>query len=289
MKWKYLLMFCFGVLLQPLQANPDELLDRCLIVGNSKEMVLNIVRENGDCFDLEYDVEGIMYNFIGKKYGAGAWGLKPGKTLINTHELNCVTFIETVWAILRTKHWLAKHPKANSDEDLLLANFIQYLDDFRYYNGLNCVWEDRITYFTDQLYQMQDAGLMQDIAAKNGFLFDKKINYVTSNKKKFRGFTDWERIRLQEDKINAREKFYYPLHEYERYERVAKTGDIVALATNVPGLDVSHCGFISCDKEGLKFSHASMLKKKVVFKEDFCDYLSNRTTITGFFVFRPLL
>lgn len=287
MKWKFLLLGCFGLLFNPIQANSDELLERCLVVGDSKDAVLNIIRENGDCFDFEYDIEGILYNFIGKKYGAGAWGLKPGKTLINIHELNCVTFIETAWAILLTKRWLATHPKAQSDEELLLGQFVSYLDNFRYYNGVNCVWEDRITYFTDQLYQMQDAGLLYDVAAQNGFIFDKKIHYISSNKKKFSGFTNWDRISKQEERLNARKKFYYPIHEYDRYAAVAKTGDIIALATNVAGLDVSHCGFISRDNDELKFSHASMLKKKVVFKEDFCSYLGNRTTITGFFVFRP--
>ena len=64
--------------------------------------------------------------------------------------------------------------------------------------------------------------------------------------------------------------------------------NIVAFATNAKGLDVSHTGIITVVDGEVKLTHASSLYDRVVVEQDFKEYLSTRTTVTGLFVYRPV-
>lgn len=231
-----------------------------------------------------------LEKFAGVAYGAGGAGCGAGKTLVNFEQMDCVTFIENVLALALTEKDYALKPAG--DQELFHA-FVQNLNRVRYYEGVNCRWDDRIYYFTDALRQLEDAGLMTDVARINGEPFNKKIEYLSKNPQKFSGIEDWNKVKRVEREMSSRRRYFYPLSELERYAGLAKTGDVVALATDVAGLDVSHCGIVHLDEkrsgaDKLFFTHASSVKKKVVYRQNLCDYLATRTSITGIFVYRPV-
>ncbi|MCS7084832.1 MAG: DUF1460 domain-containing protein [Bacteroidia bacterium] len=262
------------------------------VVGRSDKTVVRALREwtQRPWPGFEHFAQTELERFAGVGYGAGGAGCGPGKTLVNVEQMDCVTFIENVLALAWTAKDFALRP---ADDPTLFNAFVERLNRVRYYEGVNCRWDDRIYYFTDALRQLEDTGLLSDLARINGEPFVKRMEYLSKNPKKFSGIEDWDKVKRVEREMSARRRYYYPLAELDRYARLARTGDVVALATDVEGLDVSHCGFVHVDEsrqgaEKLYFTHASSVKKKVVYRQNLCDYLSTRTSITGIFVYRPV-
>jgi hypothetical protein len=266
----------------------DEIPKDVYIVGNAKDEVLNLLKKNEGGFDYIHFFENHIHHFKDVPYGAGASNsVGIDKTLVCTSVLNCVTLIEMFWAITYTKYQLSQLNIYLTDNQIFNL-FLRNLNFIKYYDGLNCELHDRIHYFTDALHQLETKGLLENIAAYNGEPIHKKIYFISGNKKQWAAIKNWTKIKVIEESMSQRPRFYYPLHRIEDYKLFAKTGDIIALATDVPGLDVSHCGYITFRNDSLLFTHASSVKKKVIIEEDLCDYLSKRTSITGIYVYRPL-
>lgn len=265
----------------------DQIPTDVYIVGKAKEEVLKMLNSK-EPFHYESFFENKIRLFKDIPYGAGASNsVGIDKTLVCTSPLNCVTLIEMFWAICYTQYQLSQL-KISLTENQIFNLFLRNLNFIKYYEGLNCELHDRIHYFTDALFQLESKGLLENISARNGEPITKKIHFISSNKKQWAAIKNWTKIRWVEESMTSRPRFFYPLDRIEDYKLYAKTGDIIALATDVPGLDVSHCGYITFRNDSLLFTHASSVKKKVVLEEDLCDYLAKRNSITGIYVYRPL-
>lgn len=265
----------------------DQIPTNVYIVGNAKEEVLKMLSSK-EPFHYESFFEKNIRLFKDVPYGAGASNnVGIDKTLVCTSPLNCVTIIEMFWAICYTQYQLSQLNLSLSQNQIFNL-FLKNLNFIKYYEGLNCELHDRIHYFTDALFQLESKGLLENIAVRNGEPMNKKIHFISSNKKQWTAIKNWTKIKVIEESMTSRPRFFYPLERIEDYKLYAKTGDIIALATDVPGLDVSHCGYITFRNDSLLFTHASSVKKKVVLEEDLCDYLTKRNSITGIYVYRPL-
>lgn len=265
------------------------------VVGRSKSNLIEFLKPFVEAPKVTYFdcFEAFLERFQGYPYGAGTpkdlAGLKAGQTMVNLESMDCVTFIENYWATYLALQQLRRHHRHHQslkEKDYFNA-FVHALNQVRYYQGQNCSWDDRIYYFSAALEALEAKGLLVDIGAQAGTPLRKKIHYVSSNKAKFAGIQDWKRIRHIEQQLTQANLHYFPLEDISHYQAIAQTGDIIALATNVPGLDVSHCGFIHQEGDCTYFSHASSTRKKIVFKEELLQYLSTRNTITGILVYRP--
>ena len=73
--------------------------------------------------------------------------------------------------------------------------------------------------------------------------------------------------------------------DYENY--MLKDGDIIAITTNIPGLDVVHLGLACYEKGVLKLLHASSTQKMVVVsQEPLAQMLKRNKKFTGIRVLR---
>jgi hypothetical protein len=271
--------------------NPKGSSAKVYIIGDSKKSIIEMLN-NDHPYSYNWFFNHFIERYKGRPYGAMPYekigGYRAGMTLVNVETMDCVTFLENFIAAALTYKKLNNDYRVYTNEQKFQM-FMNHLDGIRYYNGANCTWNDRIYYFTHALDVMEkEKKLLKSVGAMAGVPFKKKINYVSTNIRKFSGITDWKRIHLMEKRLSEAKLFYFPLDKLEDYRQVAYNGDLVALATDVKGLDVSHCGFIHVQEGDLYFSHASSVAKQVVHKEDFRNYLSKRTSITGIFVYRPL-
>lgn len=260
------------------------------IVNHSDQRILQLLRKyNKQYFCYTDFIHWVFHDFEGVRYGSGGAGCPADKTLINVTEMNCVTFVENVLAMTMTLQYLGENQILYiSDEDLFQI-FVKHLNFIRYYTDQPTnYWEDRIHYHTDQLRKLAYYGYLFDLGRINGVPYNKEINYLSRNRSKFPGFRLWNQIQKIEKELTAYPKYYYPLDMLHCYEEIAKDGDIVALTTDIEGLEVSHTGFITVKDGVLYFTHASLKKRKVVVEEPFRTYLSTRTSITGIMAFRPL-
>jgi hypothetical protein len=278
---------CYAVIPARTGSGSDDV--KYFVVGNSLEKFQSIYGKatSSGYFYYEELTRQLLPEFRGLPYGAGGVSCPSKKTLVNLTSFDCVTLVETFWSMSYTQYQVqAGLVPANSDA---FDVFADNLDRIRYFGGENCGIEQRIHYFTQQMLEMERAGLVFNVAAANGELFRKKINYISIHPDKYGAYGTSPELKNSESVLNTSFNYYYPLTKVDQhYLPLAKTGDIVAFATNEPGLDVSHTGIITVEDGEVLLTHASSQYDKVVHGQDLKDYLASRTKCTGIFIFRPI-
>jgi hypothetical protein len=258
------------------------------IVGWSDHKILSILNDPKPYVNFRTFFERYAVRFQGTPYGAGGKGTRIDQTLINVEELDCVTFVENILALALTQKQIQQTPNFPRHDSVRLYTFAHTLNQIRYWQGENCSKpEDRMHYFTAALNEFQKYGWVFNVATGGaGSVFYKKIDYITSNPKRY-NIDNRERMLQQERDLTFLRRRYFHLNQLYMYEAIAQPGDIISLATDVPGLDVSHTGFIDLENGVLKFTHSTAVGKRLQVRADFCDYMAGRTSIIGFFVYRP--
>ncbi len=228
----------------------------------------------------------LMPSFKGIPYGSGGAGCPANKTLVNFTSFDCVTFVESWWALSYTLYEFqsGKHAKNATP----FEGFIQNLNRIRYFGGENCGIEFRIHYFTQALEELDRSGLAFNVAMANGFPFKKKIDYISKNEDKYGDLATSTQHKSYERILNQTPRHFYPVQHREMYYPMAKDGDIIAFASTEPGLDVSHCGIVTVEDGEPKLNHASQLYGRVTIGQDLEMYMRSRMgNVNGFFVYRP--
>lgn len=256
------------------------------LVGHSPQKVIALARDTSGGTNFATFFARHHRSFQGVPYGSGGRGSRKGQTLVNVEEMDCLTFVENFLALYFTRRTVARSNTAMTDEDILAA-FVRKMNHIRYYRAINCEWEDRLFYFTQAMWQLQQYDVVTDVASINGEPYRKRIHYVSSHRDKYPGIRNWAQVLRLEQELSAARRFYYPLDAYDRYREVAQPGDIIAFASTVDGLDISHVGFIDLDKDGeLLITHSSSITKQLEVEQNLCQYLTRRMAIEGFFIYR---
>jgi len=95
-------------------------------------------------------------------------------------------------------------------------------------------------------------------------------------------------MRQVEALLADRKLFYIPKSEIQLIEKQLKEGDIIAITTPIPKLDVSHVGFAVWQKGRIHLLHASSEAGQVVISEKpLAKYLVGNKNQTGIMVARP--
>jgi len=262
--------------------------DGFYLVGNSHSSFTELFSKGKKSGYFYYQelVHQLLPSFEGKPYGAGNVSCPSDQTLVNFKSFDCVTFVETFWALTRTLYdFQAEKVTAHADPFRVFGN---NLNRIRYFGGENCGMQYRIHYFTQQMEELSRSGRAFNVAMANGNRFWKKINYITENEEKFGDLAESNKMKQCESILNRTPRYYYPLHKRSNYYPMAQDGDIIAFSSKEPGLDVSHCGIVTVVDGEPALNHASGLYERVVIGQDLDRYLRGRTKINGFFIYRPV-
>lgn len=235
--------------------------------------------------DLGTTVVAIGKTFIGTPYVAKTLEIGETETLVvNLQGLDCTTFIENV---LTFSLMLRNGQTTFSD-------FTKTLETIRYKDGELAGYGSRLHYFTEWIQDNEKKGLLTDITGEiGGVVIAKDINFMGTHRDLYPFLKDdanFEKI-LATEKELAKEAFcYLPQDQIEANEHLIKTGDIIALATSINGLDVTHTGIATREKDGrIHLLHASTTSMEVeVTKKPLAEYLKGIKKNIGILVARPV-
>lgn len=207
--------------------------------------------------------------------------------IINTDELDCTTFVEYVIAMTLTP----KDENNDQDEDVF-AGIVRQL---RYRDGIIDGYTSRMHYITEWVENAVKQGLIQDVTAiQSQYTAKAKVNYMTSHPELYRHLADSpknvERMKAIEESITGTEYHYIPKQYLpnEGFQWI-QDGDIIAITTNIPGLDVAHMGVAFNIGGRLTLLHASSKDKKVeVSKFTLSKMLEDNDKWTGIRVLRAI-
>lgn len=205
----------------------------------------------------------VAHLFLDKPYVANTLEGEAELLSINVDEVDCTTFVETVLALAYTVG-----EGRNSWRD-----FIHNLERIRYRNGQLNGYGSRLHYISDWIIDNSHRGNIKEVS--NIFPYHsyqiKSLDFMSRNREKYVALKDsveFERIKNTE--IGYRNhRFPYIKKENLRKKEVQATfkgGDIVALTTNIDGLDVSHLGIITIINNMPHLLHASSTKGKVTIE-----------------------
>ena len=226
----------------------------------------------------------IAHEFIGEKYVGGTLehgGEEP--LFISCTELDCTTFVELVLAIAKTAN----------DGNHLLTDVCSNLETIRYRNGKNNGYTSRLHYISWWITDSAKTGVIEEITSQ---ISNKKqqlgLNFMSTHPSNYPILAEYpeyiKEIEQLETPYRDVEAHYIPKEDidYAGHKNI-KAGDIIAITTSIPGLDVTHMGFAYYTNDVLYLMHASS-GKGMVIKDSIPlrDYLANNKRHTGIRVFR---
>ncbi len=223
-------------------------------------------------------------SFLDKPYKAGTLEVNQSEQLVcNLRDFDCWTFVESSLALALTKH------SSNPD----YASYNQNLLKLRYRNGEVNGYGSRLHYFVEWLLQAENNGLIKDITKEiGGEPLDKEINYMYNHRTAYPKLVDnkvYAEIGRAESKLNKHRFSYIQKANIAKVESKIKEGDIIAITSNVSGLDCNHEGFAVKKNGRIHLLHASLEQKKVVISDEpLAEYLNRIKKHSGIIVARIL-
>lgn len=203
---------------------------------------------------------------------------------INIDELDCTTFVETLYALTR----------ATLDMRRSWRDFARNIESIRYRNGELGDYSSRLHYVSDWIANNSHRGNIREVTSEiEGAKYEiKTINFMTANRDKYPQLADSAMFaKIKNFEIGYRmHRYPYLKKEWIDSKKTAaglKNGDFVALISKAEGLDVSHMGIIIKEGNSFKLLHASSKEKKVVLeKDDLKETLRRNRSCTGIRIIR---
>lgn len=207
----------------------------------------------------------------------------PGdeKLVINLTGLDCTTYLETVVTLVRL---------AEKGEFTFEA-FENELENLRYRDGENQGYPSRLHYFSDWIYENQKKGIIKDITeAIGGSVYPNAPSFMSENPKFYAQLADptnLAEIKTTEADIRKRSYFYIPKTEISKLEQNIQSGDLIAITTSMPNLDIVHTGFAISQNGRIHLMHASSKNAEVEISAlPLSDYLKGNKSQSGIIVAR---
>lgn len=203
--------------------------------------------------------------------------------VINLRGLDCTTFVENTLAISLLQN------QELSD----FSSFTKNIKTIRYRNGLLDGYSSRLHYFTDWIRNNEEKGLVQNITADlGGVELNKPINFMGTHRELYPFLADeinYKNILATEAQLAQETLCYLPQAAIKNQEINMQSGDIIALATSIKGLDVTHTGIALKKPNGrVHLLHASSSGEVTITAVPLVDYLTKVKNNIGIIVARPL-
>jgi hypothetical protein len=248
--------------------------------GNDSIKVEKLLR---DAAVLPADSNRILFfakQLTGIPYVAGTLDEGAEETLIvHLDKADCTTFVETVLA-------LAMADKKGSGS---FDSFKQALQQIRYRGGKPDGYASRLHYFSDWIKDNEQKGIVKERTGEMSSSTQVlQLDFMSTHPESYKQLKDnpvlTAQIARQEREWKNVSVFYFPKEQlnYPYYKMNIRNGDILAITTNIKGLNVVHTGFACWVGGKLHLLHASSVMKKVILDpQPLYDYSKNKKAHTG--------
>ncbi len=226
-------------------------------------------------------IQAIAEQFLGSPYQENLLDRPNQETLVTSlRKFDCVLFVESVLAI-------ARGIKA---QDYSTTTFKVHLQQQRYANG-NLNYCDRLHYFSHWIEENQTQRVLADLTpALGGISLDKKLNFMSENwqlyPKQVKDPANRQCIKAMETRRESAKVTYIPTANIAQHYAELQPGDVIAIATDLPGLDVTHTGLVYRGTNGeIGLIHAAPGGVKI--SSDLQTYAERVDHAIGILVARP--
>ena len=188
---------------------------------------------------------------------------------INIDELDCTTYVETLYALART----------TLDGRYSWRDYAGHLQNLRYRNGVIDGYASRLHYISNWAIENTSRGNIKEVTMD-----------LPGARSIIKNSATYAEVKKYEIGYRNHKFYYIPKTQMgnKQLKESLQEGDIVGLVTKIEGLDVSHMGVIVKDEKGDIFlMDASMTAGKVqVESQNMAEMLRRSKSNMGIRVFR---
>ena len=213
---------------------------------------------------------------LGVPYVAGTLdGNEEEQLVVLVDSLDCTTFVETVLAFCI----------ADKRGERDFEGFKKALTDVRYRNGILNGYTSRLHYFSDWIRNNEQMGFVKECTSETACAQSKELwlDFMTTHVDSYLPMKKnpelVEEMAAHEKNWQGTVVSYIPKEKLNLSsdELKIKDGDVLALVTNIKGLDIVHVGFAFWKDNQLHLLHASSSAKKVI-EDPKTQYESSKNT-----------
>ena len=198
---------------------------------------------------------------------------------------DCVTLVEACLAVAR----LADAEGAPTRE-----GFGREIERMRYRGGERRGYTSRLHYFSEWIADGERRGLVRDLGAELGSAEDARpLRFMTEHRGSYPALADdgvFREIGAIERRLDRHPRRVVPTKRIPEVVSRIESGDVLAFATEIPGLDVTHAAFAYRDRDGILRVLRAPLSGGVVeiTRTTLPEYVAGIRRSTGILVARPV-
>ena len=213
---------------------------------------------------------------LGVPYVAGTLdGNEEEQLVVLVDSLDCTTFVETVLA------FCIADKRGERDYE----GFKKALTQIRYRDGILNGYTSRLHYFSDWICNNEQMGFVKECTSETACSQPKELwlDFMTTHVDSYLPMK--KNLELVKEMASHEKNWQGTVVSYIPKEKLnlppeglkIKDGDVLALVTNIKGLDVVHVGFAFWKDNQLHLLHASSSAKKVI-EDPKTQYESSKNT-----------
>lgn len=198
---------------------------------------------------------------------------------------DCVTLVESCLAIARV---------ARADGAPAWERFAREVERMRYRDGNRGDYTSRNHYFSEWISDGARRGLLRDLGAElEGMEDARPLRFMTEHRTSYAALADdrvFAAIGAMERRLDGHARRVIPTAKIPEVSDRIRTGDVLAFATSIPGLDVTHSAMAYRDGKGvLRVLHAPLSGGSVeITRSTLPEYVAAIKRSTGILVARPM-
>jgi hypothetical protein len=215
--------------------------------------------------------------------GGSPSGTEP--LTLSLTRFDCVTLVEACLAVARG---------AGGAGAPTWEGFGREVERMRYRGGERHGYASRLHYFSEWIADGEKRGLLEDLGADLGGVEDRRpLRFMTEHRGSYSALADdrvFGDLVAIERRLDGRARRVVPTARIAEIADRIEAGDVLAFATAIEGLDVTHAAFAYRDAEGiLRVLHAPLSGGVVeVTRATLPEYVGAIRRSTGILLARPL-
>lgn len=204
--------------------------------------------------------------------------------IVSLSHFDCVTLVESCLAVSRT---------AAASGAPTWERFGSEIERMRYRQGKRIGYSSRLHYFSEWIRDGAERGLVQEMGEALGGTNDQRpLRFMTEHRGSYPALVNdavYAEIGAMEQRLDGAPRWVVPPSQLAAVGDRIETGDVLAFATSIPGLDVTHSAMAYRDRAGvLRVLHAPLSGGVVeVTRSTLIEYVAAIRRCTGVLVARP--
>lgn len=204
---------------------------------------------------------------------------------VSLTRFDCVTLVESCLAVGRA----TDDARAPSWD-----RFSREVERMRYRGGKRRGYSSRLHYFSEWIRDGEKRGLVKNLGAELGGINDTRpLRFMTEHRSSYPALADdavYAEIGEMERSLDGAARWVIPTERIRTVQDRIQTGDVLAFATAIPGIDVTHSAFAYRGNDGvLRVLHAPLSGGSVeITRSTLPEYVERIKRSTGILIARPL-